>query len=58
MDRIIEALKTFKGQLVTAAIALIVAVLGAVETGIIDLSDIAAAFIGDKADQVQGSQDD
>ena len=52
METIKEALKTFKGKVVAAVVALIVAVAGAVQVGIVDVAEIATTFIGEKVEQI------
>lgn len=57
METIKEALKTLKGKVIAAVLTLVVAVLGAVQTGIVDFSEVAAAFVGEKAEQVENIDD-
>lgn len=62
MDKLIESLKeafnTTKKKVIAAITAFIIAALGAVQTGIVDFSEVAAAFVGDKAAQVEETQND
>jgi len=53
IDTIKEALSTLKGKVVAAVIAFVVTVLGAVQVGIVDFSQVASAFVGEKAEQVE-----
>ena len=53
MNEIKEALKTLKGKVIAAVVAFVVSVLGAVQTGIVDFSEVAAAFVGETAAQVE-----
>ncbi len=53
VDKIKEEFGTLRGKIISAVLAFVVAVLGAVQLGIVDVAEIASQFVGEAADQVE-----
>lgn len=58
VEKIKEELATLRGKVTAAVMAFIVAVIGAVQLGVVDLAEMANEFLGEQAEQVEQMADE
>ena len=58
VEKIKEELATLRGKVTAAVMAFIVAVISAVQLGVVDLAEMANEFLGEQAEQVEQMADE